>query len=382
MSAPTHPELSRFLGLAEVMLAAGLLASSFVGCTAESANPPSGGRGGSNITGSGGTDSTGGAGANAGKGGSTGGSGGGAGASTGSGGAGGNAGAGGSSGSGGVAGTSGGAGKGGTTGTGGGAAGTSGGGASGAGAGGNTGGGAGTGGSAGAPDAGSAGKGGGAVDAGSGGSAGRPEGGASDARPVDGGRDGANPLTDGWTLKPFTFAIHSPYDLPESDRHSFDSATDTHTFWILDGDSPHQPPPNTTGARSELRMQNDYTSGDHQFEADFYVVADTVGPTIMQVFGGSPNATAAMFKVHAGGVLKHYDNATVKTNIYDTWFHLNVIHHALPDGTGQIQIYIDNQLAGTFDDNTTATHYFKCGVYNITSARAESRFRNIKYWVR
>ena len=350
---------SRFLSL----LAAGLLASSFVGCTPESANPPPGGRGGSSITGSGGTDSTGGTGAGTGKGGSTGGSGGSAGASTGSGGAAGSTGTGGSSGNGG-------------------AAGTSGGGASGAGAGGNTGGGAGTGGSAGAPDAGSAGKGGGAVDAGSGGSAGRSDGGAADAGAVDAGRDGTNPLTDGWTLKPFTFAIHSPYDLPESDRHSFDSATNTHTFWILNGDSPHQPPPNTTGARSELRMQNDYTSGDHQFEADFYVVSDTVGPTIMQVFGGSPNATAAMFKVHAGGVLKHYDDATVKTNIYDTWFHLNVIHHALPAGTGQIQIYIDNQLAGTFDDNTTATHYFKCGVYNITSARAESRFRNIKYWVR
>jgi hypothetical protein len=30
----------------------------------------------------------------------------------------------------------------------------------------------------------------------------------------------------------------------------------------------------------------------------------------------------------------------------------------------------------------TATHYFKAGVYGPASARAETRFRNIKYWVK
>jgi len=45
-------------------------------------------------------------------------------------------------------------------------------------------------------------------------------------------------------------------------------------------------------------------------------------------------------------------------------------------------MYVDNQLAGTFGDNNAAMHYFKCGVYNIESPRAESRFRNIKYCVK
>ena len=80
----------------------------------------------------------------------------------------------------------------------------------------------------------------------------------------------------------------------ESDRHTFDPATDTHTFWTLRGDKPHQPPPNTTGARSELRMRNDYTSGNHQFEADVYVVSGTTGACVMQVFGGVTNATSLM----------------------------------------------------------------------------------------
>jgi hypothetical protein len=196
--------------------------------------------------------------------------------------------------------------------------------------------------------------------------------------PPDAGTGPSSPLTAGFRQTPFTFSIHKPYDLPESARHSFDPATNTHTFWILKGDKPHDPPPNTTAPRTELRMQNNYTSGVHQFEADFYVVAGTDGPCIMQVFGGSAHATAFMLKAY-GGNLKHYDRETVKTDAYEKWMHLNVIHTV---ATGEVKAYIDNQLVGTFKDNGPAEHYFKCGVYGSTSARSETRFRNIKYWVK
>jgi hypothetical protein len=133
-----------------------------------------------------------------------------------------------------------------------------------------------------------------------------------------------------------------------------------------------------TAPRSELRMKNDYTTGLHQFEADFYVVAGTDGPCVMQVFGGSAHATAFMLKAY-GGSLKHYDREVVLTDAYEKWLHLNVIHNA---DTGEVKAYIDNKLVGTFKDNGPATHYFKCGVYGPSSDRAESRFRNIKQWVK
>jgi hypothetical protein len=192
-------------------------------------------------------------------------------------------------------------------------------------------------------------------------------------------------LTAGWTEKMFTFAIHKPFDLPESARHTFDAATNTHTFWTLRGDKPHQPPPNSTGARSELRMNNDYTSGNHQFEADVYVVSGTQGACVMQVFGGITNATSLMLVAHPdnGGSVKRYDGpAVIKSMAYDKWWHLNVIHEANGSGIGKVRVYADGVLAGTFDDRGNATHYFKCGVYNNSGARAESRFRNIKYWVK
>ena len=192
-------------------------------------------------------------------------------------------------------------------------------------------------------------------------------------------------LTAGWTQKTFTFAIHKPYDLPESARHTFDAATNTHTFWTLRGDKPHQPPPNTTGARSEMRIHNDYTSGNHQFEADVYVVAGTHGACVMQVFGGVTNATSLMLVAHNtnGGTVYRYDGpAVIKAMAYDKWWHLNVIHEANGSGIGKLRVYADGVLVGTFDDRGNATHYFKAGVYNNGGTRAESRFRNVKYWVK
>jgi hypothetical protein len=194
-----------------------------------------------------------------------------------------------------------------------------------------------------------------------------------------------NALTAGWTEKPFTFALHTPYDLDPSARHSFDPATNTHTFWVMRGDKPHDPPPNMTAARSELRMQNDYKSGNHQFEADVYVVSGTTDSCVMQVFGGVTHATSIMLKAFPdnGGSVKRYDGPeVVKGMAYDRWWHLNVIHQANAGGIGQIKVYADGQLIGTFDDRGNATHYFKCGVYGNGGARAESRIRNIKYWVK
>jgi hypothetical protein len=203
--------------------------------------------------------------------------------------------------------------------------------------------------------------------------------------PDGGGGTGSTALTAGWTQTPFTFALHTPYDLDPSARHSYDPATDTHTFWVLRGDKPHEPPPNMTAARSELRMRNDYRGGNHQFEADVFVVSGTTGACVMQVFGGVTHATSIMLFAAAqnGGTVQRYDGPQViKAMVYDRWWHLNVIHEANPSGIGQIKVYADGQPVGTFEDRGNANHYFKCGVYGNSGERAESRFRNIKYWVK
>jgi hypothetical protein len=185
----------------------------------------------------------------------------------------------------------------------------------------------------------------------------------------------ANP-TSGWTQTSYTYSIQSPWDLPRSDRYSYSGGE--HRFWIYSGDE-CQFEGCTTGPRCELRMNNNYTSGRHQFEGDVYIVSGSAGTDIMQVFGGATNATAIMLKIHSasGGTIKRYDNETLMTSAYNKWIHVNVQHDA---DNGKIYVYINSTLKGTYADRGNATHYFKCGVYNISGSRSETRWKNVKYW--
>lgn len=185
----------------------------------------------------------------------------------------------------------------------------------------------------------------------------------------------ANP-TSGWTQTSYTYNIQTPWDLSQSSRYSYSGGE--HRFWIYPDDE-CQYEGCSTGPRSELRMKNNYTSGRHQFEGDVYIVSGSKGTDIMQVFGGSTHATAIMLKIHSasGGTIKRYDNETLMTSAYNKWIHVNVQHDA---DNGRIYVYINNTLKGNYADRGNATHYFKCGVYNISGSRSETRWKNVKYW--
>lgn len=182
--------------------------------------------------------------------------------------------------------------------------------------------------------------------------------------------------TNGWTQTSYTYNIQTPWDLSQSSRYSYSGGE--HRFWIYPGDA-CQFEGCSTGPRSELRMNNNYTSGKHQFEGDVYIVSGSAGTDIMQVFGGATNATAIMLKIHSAGsgTIKRYDNETLMTSAYNKWIHVNVQHDA---DNGRIYVYLNGALKGTYADRGNATHYFKCGVYNISGSKSETRWKNVKYW--
>jgi len=182
--------------------------------------------------------------------------------------------------------------------------------------------------------------------------------------------------TSGWTQTSYTYVIQTPWNLPQSSRYSYSAGE--HHFWIYPTDA-CQFEGCTTGPRSELRMNNDYTTGRHQFEGDVYIVSGSDGTDFMQVFGGVTNATSLLLKVTAasGGTIRRYDNETLMTSAYNKWIHVNVQHDA---DNGKIYVYLNSVLKGTFADRGVATHYFKCGVYNISGSRSETRWKNVKYW--
>eukprot|EP00347_Sterkiella_histriomuscorum_P002475 403368005 len=130
-----------------------------------------------------------------------------------------------------------------------------------------------------------------------------------------------------------------------------------------------------------MRIKNDYTGGNHQFEADFYIPSGTSGTSIFQIFGGGGgHATSFMMGIY-DGQLKHYHSETLATNALNRWFHLNVIHFT---GSRKIIVYLDNKKVFEGQDNGHDNHYFKCGVYSKPERvhKMEVFFKNIKVYTK
>src|SRR5687768_14554260 len=77
-------------------------------------------------------------------------------------------------------------------------------------------------------------------------------------------------------------------------RATYSNSSGIETFTIYPGDE-----------RSETRVNNNYTSGNRQFQGEVRVSSGTTGTCVYQTFGGQTNATALMVVAHnvSGGDL-------------------------------------------------------------------------------
>ena len=195
------------------------------------------------------------------------------------------------------------------------------------------------------------------------------------------GTSAADP-TDGWNKTSFTYGMQKPWNLDLSDRYS--NSGGVHRMWVYSTDKPMSQG-SSTDPRTEMRWQQEYTTGRHMWDADVYLPSGTNGATFVQILRvihpeGTP-ATDFMLNAYSanGGSVRAYDSTVLKTGVYDTWFNVKLAHDA-SDGT--VRVYFDNALVLTRDDRGPATRHFKNGVYHHGSGRAEARFRNITYWTR
>ena len=131
--------------------------------------------------------------------------------------------------------------------------------------------------------------------------------------------------------------------------------------------------------RAEVRVLNDYTTGQRQFQGEVRVKSGSNGSCVYQVFGGVTNATALMIVTHnvSGGDLRRYDSQTLATGVYGNWVRINTIHNK---NNGTVAVYIGGTHKGTFADRGTKNHYTKYGVYNGSSSSPQSEWRNTRYW--
>lgn len=201
--------------------------------------------------------------------------------------------------------------------------------------------------------------------------------GAALAQPV------AQDVSAQWVSAPYTYTVQKPYNLATSARYKFEGGV--HTMWVYDYDQPHtQGSP--TDPRTELRFNQEYSSGSRAWEGEIYIPSGVSGPTVVQILRGSrpdgTRATDVMLNVANinGGTLRKDSNQVIATGIYNKWFKIRVEHTAVAGGRGTVKTYYNGALKLTHQDEGPATRYFKNGVYHHGSGRAEARFRNITYW--
>jgi hypothetical protein len=278
---------------------------------------------------------------------------------------------------------------------------TPGAGAGGSGAGGRGSGGAGSGG-AGGSQAGGTGGGTGGTSAGGAGGASGGTGGSSDAAGGDtvvgeagggdtaGGEAGAaplpppgnSPLTQGFTMRMPMWNIQSPRNVPRGERYKYDEATGVHTMINYSTDEAFQAG-NNTDPRTEFRWTNEYGSGQHMFDADLFLVPGSNRSCIMQVFGSASSATTLMLTAWADGSIRRYFGGEPPPEVLiagaaGRWLNLKVLHDATG---GTLTVYENDKMVWTGPDRGGSSHHFKNGVYG-TTMRSETRWRNIRYWVK
>jgi hypothetical protein len=186
--------------------------------------------------------------------------------------------------------------------------------------------------------------------------------------------------TDGWTQSSWSYTMHKPYDLSLSSRFKYTGGV--WYTWVYKTDKCFQSPCSSTdGKRTELRWQNDYTSGARMWDSDMWIWGGTNEATVQQVFGAVGSSTTSQIRAFSAssGTLKHYGSETLVTGINNTWVNVKVAHDT---GANTIKIYVNNSQKYSGADRGDTTHYFKNGVYvgTASSSRSEARFRNTKQW--
>jgi hypothetical protein len=147
---------------------------------------------------------------------------------------------------------------------------------------------------------------------------------------------------------------------------SFERAGGVETFRLF----------NNGSNRVEVRIQDNYRTGNRQFEGDVKVNAPTNDESAMQIFGNDGDgATTLMIRSYSrnGGTLRGGGKDLV-SGIYGKWVHVNVTHDATAN---KFSVYIDGDLKVTAN-GPKGSHYFKYGVYGtLGTASAQHQWRNV-----
>lgn len=178
-------------------------------------------------------------------------------------------------------------------------------------------------------------------------------------------------LDDESGLQTFNWTASKSVCSPVCADYNYTSSNDTETFRLFD---------NRTN-RSEIRLQNEYSTGSRQFEGYVTFYAPLDDESLMQIFGSTSGATQMMIRGYAadGGSMRGAGQ-TLATNIYGVELRVNVIH-LQEDAGNKILIYINGVKKAEIADNEAVTNYHKYGNYGtLRTDEAIVKWRRARFF--
>jgi len=177
----------------------------------------------------------------------------------------------------------------------------------------------------------------------------------------------------GWTSTNFTKKIHLDDDValqtfnwtssksvctPTCADYTYTSSTDTEQFRIFDSRS----------NRSEIRLQNDYSSGIWQFEGYVTFNAPLQDESLFQIFGNTGSAATFLmmrgYRDNNGEIRVMSGSHTIASGIYGQEVRINVIH----EYNVSAKFYVNGKFVYEKPQNDPGvTNYWKYGVYGTTN---------------
>jgi hypothetical protein len=150
------------------------------------------------------------------------------------------------------------------------------------------------------------------------------------------------------------------------------SSSDVETFRIVDSRS----------NRSEIRLQNEYSSGSRQFQGYVTFSSPLNDESLFQVFGSTTGATLCMMRGYSsnGGELRTVGGGgTLATGVYGREQRINVIHYQ----GSRVEFYVGGSRKQNVTDSESATNYWKYGAYGTLRTGAISvRWRAVRLYAK
>jgi len=164
-------------------------------------------------------------------------------------------------------------------------------------------------------------------------------------------------LDDEAGLQTFNWTTSKSVCNPVCADYNYDAATETETFRLLDGRT----------NRSEIRLQNEYSTGIRQFEGYVTFYSPLNDESLFQIFGSTSGATLCMMRGYSasGGKIRVVGGiGDIQLNTYGVERRINVIHNQ----NKYVQFYVDGVLKGEFDEDEQVENYWKYGNYGTVAS--------------